>query len=97
MSATLSVPQTLADSVRALAADEALPLTVVTHDDADVRVVQSPQRRQSTVTVLEAGGWIACGTAMQVAQTLDLRPRQLGKLLDRLDVRIRACQLGCFE
>jgi hypothetical protein len=97
MPARLAVPETMVDSVSALVASEGLPLTVVAGDDGDVQVVESTDRRQSTATVLQAGGWIACSTALRMAETLGVTAGGLGKLLDHIDIRVRACQLGCFE
>ena len=93
----LAVPEAMVESLRAYVAAEALPLTVNTGNQGTVRVVESSEGNQSTPSELHAGGWIACRTAFELAERLGLRPREAGKLVDHLNIRIRACQLGCFE
>ena len=97
MPARLAVPETMLESVSGFVTREGIPLDVVPGSAGDVQVVQSAQRQQSTATVLESGGWIACSTALQIAEKLGVKSTAVGKLLDELDIRVRACQLGCFE
>ncbi len=97
MQATLSVPETMAESLRMFLEQEKLPLNVVTDDGGTVQVVKSAKGEQSKSTVLKAGGCIACGTARGMASRLGIRIREIGKLLNHLNIRIRACELGCFE
>ncbi|MGB2986407.1 MAG: hypothetical protein WBE26_11035 [Phycisphaerae bacterium] len=100
MSATLGVPESMLEAVATFVGAEALPLNVVdvvVGSDATVQVVQSEGRRPSTPSVLQAGGWIACGTAHNIAVKLDISPRKVGKLLNHLDIKVRECELGCFE
>jgi hypothetical protein len=97
MPVTLGVPESLVESLRAFVATENLPLTIVAGQAGEVRVVPGKQGQQSSATVLHAGGTIACHTAFEMAGRLDLAPRELGRLLDHLEVRVRHCQLGCFE
>lgn len=97
MSATLRVPESLAERVRSFVANEGLSLEVVTDADGVVAVVESGHGHESTATTIHAGGWIACQTAFHVAGKLGIPTLHVGKLLNHLDVRIRACQLGCFE
>ncbi len=97
MPARLTVPETMVDSLSVYVAGEGLPLTVATHGDGDVQILKSDQRGASTARVLQAGGWIECSTALQMAETLGVSSHDFGKLLDHLEIKIRACQLGCFE
>lgn len=97
MPATVSVPETMAESLRTFVKQEKLPLQVVTGPGGAVQVVESAEGEKSTLTVLKAGGWIACPMAREMAPRLGIQTREVGKLLDHLDIRIRACELGCFE
>jgi hypothetical protein len=97
MRATLGVPEVMAQSLGAFVRAEGIPLDIVAGGDCTVQVVQSQQGQPSTRTVLHAGGSIECTTAFQMAGKLGVKPRDIGKLANHLDVRIRACQLGCFE
>lgn len=96
MQATLGASAGLVDPLRAFVESESIPLEVVARDDATVRVVESEAGQESSLATLQAGGWIACLTAHQVAERLGVEPRQVGKLLDHLEIKIRVCQLGCF-
>ncbi len=96
MQAKLSVPETLADSISAFVGAQSIPLTVVTGDDAIVRVVQAREGQESSVSTLQAGGWITCGVARELAEKLGIELHQAGKLLNHLEIKIRACALGCF-
>ena len=96
MQATLGAPAALADSLGAFIQTESIPLEVVASDDATVRVVESEVGRESSVSTLQAGGWIACLTAHQMAERLGLETRQVGKLANHLEIKIKVCELGCF-
>ena len=43
------------------------------------------------------GGRISCEKAFEVAEELDVPLRKVGKTLDRLEIKIVRCQLGCFN
>jgi 2-keto-4-pentenoate hydratase len=96
MQATLGVPEALAGSLGAFVQAESIPLGVVTGDKVTVRVVQGQAGQESSVSMLQAGGWIACLTAHQMAERLGVETRQVGKLLDHLEIKIKTCELGCF-
>ncbi len=103
MASILVVPPDRVETILAFVRSENIPVQIVGADQTDVagsypvRVVSASAGVQSSAAALQAGGWIACATAFEAARRLGLTPAQLGKLLDHLDIRIRACQLGCFE
>jgi len=41
-------------------------------------------------------GGIACAAALRLAEELGIPPRALGEVANRLGIKIRSCQLGCF-
>jgi hypothetical protein len=41
-------------------------------------------------------GGIACTAALRLAEELRVPPCSLGDVANRLGIKIRACQLGCF-
>jgi len=43
-----------------------------------------------------ADGKIPCRAALAIARELDVSPKDVGGMLDRLGIRIVSCQLGCF-
>lgn len=96
MSATIAVPEALAEKVADFLKVEAVACEVVAGGDATICIVQSEDRQQSDPSTLQAGGWIACEDAFAMASKLGMPVPAMGKLLNLLDVRIRSCQLGCF-
>lgn len=97
MRISLAVPEELREPVGAFVDGEGLSIEVVGDGDGTVQVVRSDQRRQSDSQTLQAGGWISCLMARDMATKLRIDSRKMGKLLDLLDIKIRACELGCFE
>jgi len=45
----------------------------------------------------QAGGNISCKAACEVAEATGESKIRIGELLDEMRIKIRACQLGCFE
>jgi hypothetical protein len=97
MRATLRVPQKMAGPLRTFLADRRIPLRVTIAGDGALRVACSARRRRSTPAVLYLGGWITCAVARGLADKLGIKTRQVGALLNRLDIKVRACDLGCFK
>lgn len=97
MQAMLGVPESMLNSLGAFVEAEGLPFNAVTSGDYAVRIVDAEKGTQSTSSVLMAGGSITCGLARDMAVGLGVKTRDLGKLLNHLDIKIRACELGCFE
>ena len=97
MSATLDVPEKMADTLRAFVEKEGISLNIVAGGEGAVRVVESEQGQQSKASTICAGGGIGCGLARDMAGRLGIKTRDFGKLLNQLDVKVRNCELGCFE
>jgi len=107
MRAMLLVAEPLKDSLTAFAAAEALPFEVVSGQDVPagvaggarprVRVVPGCKGEASTLSELRAGGMITCTLARELAARLGVSPGVIGRLLDQLQIKVRACELGCFE
>ncbi|MCU0821064.1 MAG: hypothetical protein MUC95_01145 [Spirochaetes bacterium] len=41
-------------------------------------------------------GKITCKEAFEIAAGLGIKPAEVGKALDKLKIKIKQCQLGCF-
>lgn len=92
----LSVPKSLSDKVLQFTKDNSVLLDIVT-ENADVTVeICTGDRLESDLTKLYSGGWIKCENARLTAKNLDITRRQMGKLLDELNIKVRECGLGCF-
>jgi len=42
-------------------------------------------------------GKIPCAMCFKIAEDFKISKREMGKILNEMDVRISQCQLGCFE
>lgn len=95
----LRVPEGMLECVREFVQAEGIALNVISEGDCAVEVFESEcgERPESDLTTLRSGGWIACATAWAVAARLDISTRQMGALVNFLDIKIKACSLGCFK
>jgi len=41
-------------------------------------------------------GKISCRQALKLAEESGVAPRELGELLNELNIKVASCQLGCF-
>ncbi len=40
---------------------------------------------------------IQCKSALDIAAALNVSPRKVGEEINRLKIKIKGCQLGCFD
>jgi hypothetical protein len=40
--------------------------------------------------------YINCAEALGIADTMNIAPKEVGKLCNELGIKIQNCQLGCF-
>ena len=93
----ISVPAEMADDLGRFLAAESIDLSAVTDKSASVKVVPTgPQRQGGDLETLYAGGWISCQNGRDLAEKLGIDAGDVGKLLDHLKIKVRACVLGCF-
>ena len=97
MASTIGIPEALREKVETFVKSQEIPLTLVSPDTGNTRVVESAERQESSATVLYAGGWIRCHVALSLARELNIESRNLGKILNLLKIKIRDCRLGCFK
>ena len=93
----ISIENSMADSFSQFLNEKGIDLAVVTDKSGDLAVVRCDDRRESNVHIIYAGGWIACATAHAIAKKMGISLRQMGEVLNHLDVKIRQCSLGCFK
>jgi hypothetical protein len=41
-------------------------------------------------------GKLPCATAFQIAKELNVTTKEIGEACNRLKIKVRSCQLGCF-
>lgn len=97
MKSKICVPISIISPLREFLDIEEIKIGVVTDGNCDVRVIQCDDRKESNLSTIYSHGWITCEMARSLAKKLKISVRQMGKLLDHLDVKIRSCSLGCFK
>ena len=98
MTGTLGVPEIMLAALGEFVQAHGILVNVVSmDDDCTVQVVAADERRRCGLRRLYSGGFIACETARGMAAKLGIRTRQMGKLLDFLNIKVRNCGLGCFK
>ena len=97
MKKRICVEASVAEQLQKFLEAEEIKIEVVTDGNYDVTAVKCDDRKESNLNTIYSGGWIVCETARALAKKLKISVRQMGKLLDNLEVKIRACSLGCFK
>lgn len=97
MSSTIGVPESRRKDMESFLQSQKIPLAVVSPEGGDVRVEESVEMMECSGAILYGGGWIRCPGALALARKLGMDPRDLGKTLDFLKIKIKECSLGCFE
>ena len=62
----------------------------------NMRQSMSPEELEAKIRLAAPQGKIACAAAFRLAEELSISTQELGKLLDKLGIKIALCQLGCF-
>lgn len=96
MSVSIRVPEEFRETIEKFAAVGGSRVKVVAEGEADLNVEPSPERRECTSRTLYPNGWVVCATALSIAHRLNLGPREVGRLMNGLDIKIKKCSLGCF-
>ncbi len=87
----------IAEQLREFLEREKVDIGFVTGQEGDVEVVKGDNRKEGNLNIIYSGGRITCETALALAEKLQISARQMGKLLNYLDVKICSCSLGCFK
>ena len=54
------------------------------------------EKLERALTSRTEDGRIGCEAALETAAEFEVAPSVVGKILNRLDIKIARCQLGCF-
>ena len=84
------------EELTAFVSECSLRLNIVDVREAVLAVRVSEDRRECDLDVLYRGGWIKCGTARAIADKLGIATRDVGRLMDQLEIKVKGCALGCF-
>ena len=96
MPATINVPEKINGDFLAFLTKENIALEPATDAGGEVSVVLGEDRRECSSTSLYHGGWIKCDTARDLKDNLSIEYKNVGKILDFLEIKVRDCELGCF-
>lgn len=96
MKPSIYVEPSLTEQVKQFLAREGIGIELVDDEGCGLKVLKTDERAESSLETIYAGGWIACGTALAMADRLGIPAEDLGKLLNHLSVKVRRCSLGCF-
>lgn len=56
-------------------------------------------RKEIEAAILEKakGGKIPCALCFKISEDLGISKREIGRILNEMNIKISQCQLGCFE
>ena len=94
---TIVVPDNLLDVVRNHIGSGNLADRCTLSQQSSLGNNTSKKRPECTTETLHSGGWIACPTALALAENLGVPPPKVGRLLDLLKIKVKRCSLGLFE
>jgi hypothetical protein len=55
------------------------------------------KRLEETILKKSKAGKLPCAMCFKIAEDFGISKREMGKILNEIKVKIRQCQLGCFE
>jgi len=56
-----------------------------------------PDRVKDAVKSSASDGSISCKQALSIADRMEVNPKLVGRAADMQGIKVRNCQLGCFE
>ena len=94
---TLGVPATMLELIANFIKAEGIAVDLISGDACAMQVMEGNERRRCGLRGMYIDGCIACETARSMTAKPGIRRRQMGKLLDLPDIRVRSCGPGCFN
>jgi hypothetical protein len=61
-----------------------------------LREVDMNSELDNKIQISLADGKLPCARAFQIAKELKVTPKEIGEACNRLKIKVRSCQLGCF-
>jgi LAO/AO transport system kinase len=55
------------------------------------------KKLEETILKKSKAGKLPCAMCFKIAEDFGISKREMGKILNEIKVKIRQCQLGCFE
>jgi hypothetical protein len=60
-------------------------------------VVMDRKKLEEAIQGKAKDGKLPCAMCFKIAEDFGISKREMGKILNEMKVKIRQCQLGCFE
>jgi hypothetical protein len=96
MAATINVPEEMRETLSAFFGAENIDLTLSTGKSGAITIIPGKEKEECTASELYPGGWITCARALEIASELAIANGAFGKILNKIDIKVRNCELGCF-
>jgi len=62
-----------------------------------MEVVMDRKRLEETILKKAKVGRLPCAQCFKIAEDFGISKREMGKILNKMKIKISQCQLGCFE
>lgn len=93
---TISAPEPISQKLIKFINDSNIALEVVA-EDGDLKIeLSGEQKLKSNLSTLYSGSWVSCATARATAANLAITLKQMGEMLNVINVKVKQCGLGCF-
>ena len=64
--------------------------------DETFLTTEQQQELEKRLSNAAKDGRVLCSVALAIAKSLEISPGEVGRIADRLNIKISKCQLGCF-
>ena len=61
------------------------------------RNVMDRKKLEEAILERSKGGKLPCAMCFKIAEDFGISKREMGKILNKMKIKISQCQLGCFE
>jgi len=61
------------------------------------RNVMDRKKLEEAILERSKGGRLPCARCFKIAEDFGISKREMGKILNKMKIKISQCQLGCFE
>ncbi|MFH1754244.1 MAG: hypothetical protein ABIA59_00945 [Candidatus Latescibacterota bacterium] len=96
MAAKINGPDEMKETLNEFLGAENIDLTLSTGKSGAVTIIPGKEKKECTASELYPDGWITCARALEMASALAIANGAFGKILNKIDIKVRNCELGCF-
>lgn len=96
MASMINAPDEMREMLSAFFNAETIDLALATGNSGAVTIIPGREKQECTASELYPGGWMTCARALEMASALSIANGEMGKILNKIDIKVRNCELGCF-